>query len=75
MTPALQEAKPATELWRKLEIKPMSNDEKRKEVEELIDKAAQALKSEDALRFSQAACNVANAMCAIKTAQGKPIGG
>ena len=48
----------------------MSND-KTKEVEELIEKAAKADKSEDAMRFSQAACNAANAMCALKTAQGK----
>ncbi len=40
--------------------------EKRKEVETLIDKAANAVTSMDALRFSQAACNVANAMCAMK---------
>ena len=39
-----------------------------KEIEELIDKAAKADKSEDALRFSQAACNAANAVCAMKTA-------
>ena len=44
--------------------------DKSKEVETLIDKAADALKSEDALRFSQAACNAANAMCAVKTATG-----
>jgi hypothetical protein len=48
----------------------MTNNDKRSEVEKLIDKAAEAEKSEDALRFSQAACNAANAMCAIKTAQG-----
>jgi len=42
--------------------------DKSKEVEQLIDKAAKAEKSEDALRFSQAACNAANAMCAAKTA-------
>lgn len=40
--------------------------DKTKEIEALIDKAAQCMKSEDALRFSQAACNVANAMCAAK---------
>jgi hypothetical protein len=34
-------------------------------VKEMIDKAAKAEKSEDALRFSQAACNAANAMCAL----------
>lgn len=33
-------------------------------VEKLIDKAAEAEKSEDAMRFSQAACNAANALCA-----------
>lgn len=42
--------------------------DKTKEVEKLIDKAAQAEKSEDALRFSQAACNAANAMCAVVSA-------
>ena len=41
--------------------------DKSKEVEDLIDKAAKAEKSEDALRFSQAACNAANAMCAAQT--------
>ena len=35
------------------------------EVKEMITKAAKAEKSEDALRFSQAACNAANAMCAV----------
>ncbi len=35
------------------------------EVKELITKAAKAEKSEDAIRFSQAACNAANAMCAL----------
>lgn len=42
--------------------------DKTKEVETLIDKAAKADKSEDALRFSQAACNAANAMCSVKHA-------
>lgn len=45
------------------------NNYKVTEVESLIDKAASAEKSEDALRFSQAACNAANAMCALKSAQ------
>lgn len=36
-------------------------------VKDMIDKAAKADKSEDALRFSQAACNAANAMCALAT--------
>lgn len=42
-------------------------DDKSKEVAELIDKAAKADKSDDALKFSQAACNAANAMCAVKS--------
>jgi hypothetical protein len=43
----------------------MNSDNKRKETELLVDKAATAEKSEDALRFSQAACNVANAMICV----------
>ena len=38
-------------------------------VEALNKKAADAEKSEDALRFSQAACNIANAMCAVKSSE------
>jgi hypothetical protein len=34
-------------------------------VEKLIARAADADKSEDAMRFSQAACNAANALCAM----------
>lgn len=45
--------------------------DKTKEVEQLIDKAANAEKSEDAIRFSQAACNSANALCALKAATAK----
>lgn len=45
--------------------------DKSKEVEVLIDKAAKAEKSEDALRFSQAACNSANALCSLKIAMQK----
>jgi hypothetical protein len=37
-------------------------------VDKLIAAAAGSLKSDDALRFSQAACNVANAMCAVGSA-------
>jgi hypothetical protein len=33
-------------------------------VEKLIEKAAKAEKSDDAMRFSQAAANAANALCA-----------
>jgi hypothetical protein len=36
------------------------------EVELLLEKAAAAEKSEDAMRFSQAACNAANAFCALR---------
>jgi hypothetical protein len=46
----------------------MNIDDKRTQIELLIDKAAKAEKSEDALRLSQAACNAANAMlCALNT--------
>ena len=41
-------------------------------VNTLIDKAAKADKAEDAMKFSQAACNAANAMCAL--ASEKTIG-
>lgn len=36
-----------------------------KNVERLIEKAASAQKSDDAMKFSQAACNAANALCAL----------
>jgi hypothetical protein len=39
------------------------------EVKEMITKAAKADKSDDALKFSQAACNAANALCAIESAK------
>lgn len=42
--------------------------DKSKEVETLIDKAAKAPSAVDALQFSQAAANAANAMCALKQA-------
>ena len=38
-----------------------------KHVQDMIEKAAKADKSDDALKFSQAACNAANAMCALKS--------
>lgn len=38
-----------------------------KEVESLVKKAAGAEKSDDALKFSQAACNAANAMACLAT--------
>lgn len=43
--------------------------DKQVEIALLIDKAAQAEKSEDALRFSQAACNAANAVCTTINAE------
>ena len=39
------------------------------EVESLVKKAAAAEKSDDALKFSQAACNAANAMACLRTIQ------
>lgn len=36
-----------------------------KEVKELVEKAAAADKSEDAMRYSQAACNASNAMIGL----------
>lgn len=44
----------------------MSDSSKR--IEQLIAKAADAEDSGDAMRFSQAAANAANALCAVKTA-------
>jgi hypothetical protein len=39
-----------------------------KYVEDLIVKAAKSEKADDALKFSQAACNAANALCALGVA-------
>ena len=47
----------------------MKTDVKREEVELLIDKAAKADDSGDALRFSQAACNAANAMACVSNTE------
>lgn len=38
------------------------------EVEAMIKKASAADKAEDAMKFSQAALNAANAMCSLETA-------
>ena len=43
--------------------------DKESQISGLIDKAAEAEKSEDALRFSQAATNAANAMCAVASSK------
>ncbi len=42
--------------------------DKTKEIETLIEKAAAADVASEALHFSQAACNVANAMCSAASA-------
>ncbi len=39
------------------------------EIRALVAKAANAAKSEDAMRFSQAACNAANAMACVHNVQ------
>jgi hypothetical protein len=38
-------------------------------VEALIQKAAKSEKADDALKFSQAACNAANALCSLNHAK------
>jgi hypothetical protein len=45
------------------------SEKEENEVNELIAKATRANDSGDALKFSQAACNVANALCALATAK------
>jgi hypothetical protein len=47
------------------------------EVKKLITKAAETDKADEALKFSQAACNAANAMCSMASAKKieKPPGG
>jgi hypothetical protein len=40
-----------------------------KEVKSLVEKAEQAQTADDALKFSQAACNSANAMAALANAK------
>jgi hypothetical protein len=39
------------------------------QVKSLVNKAEQAEKADDALKFSQAACNAANAACAANSSQ------
>jgi hypothetical protein len=45
------------------------DNQKKREIERLIDRAAASERSEDAMRFSQAACNAANALVAMSTAR------
>jgi hypothetical protein len=39
------------------------------QIEELIDKAAKSTTADDAMKFSQAALNAANALCALGVAK------
>jgi hypothetical protein len=48
------------------EIEPVN--EQKKQIETLVKKAAEAVDANDAMKFSQAATNAANAMCALQTA-------
>lgn len=43
-----------------------------KHVEELVSKAAKAAKSEDAMRFAQAALNAANAVIGLSDLKNRP---
>ena len=43
--------------------------ERRDDVEKLIERAAEATRADDAMKFSQAASNAANALCAMKAAE------
>lgn len=47
----------------------MNNDALETHVKSMIAKAADSPKSDDALKFSQAACNAANAMCSLATSR------
>lgn len=46
----------------------MTTTKKTDHVEDLLKKATGAKDSGDAMRYAQAACNAANALCAVKTA-------
>lgn len=43
--------------------------EARKQIETLVSKASQADKADDAMKFSQAALNAANALCSLFVAE------
>lgn len=45
----------------------------KKHVEDMIAKAGGAEKADDALKFSQAALNAANAMCSLSIAASTPL--
>lgn len=44
----------------------------RKNIETLIKKASEAHHSDDAMKFSQAAANAANALCALVNSESEP---
>lgn len=50
--------------------------ELQKQVEAMIKRAGESTKPDDAMKFSQAALNAANAMCSLNVvkAQGAPVG-
>jgi hypothetical protein len=45
-------------------------EDSKQHIATMIAKAAQAEHADDAMRFSQAACNAANALCALKASAG-----
>ena len=47
----------------------MKTEEVMKHIAALIEKAGRAQNAADALHFSQAACNAANALCAVRAAE------
>jgi len=49
----------------------MKTQELVKQVESMISRAAEAERSEDALKFSQAACNAANAMAQLQNVESR----
>ena len=59
-----------SELWKAMtgiaESIEATQKELTKEIEVMVEKAAKAEKSDDALKFSQAACNAANAINCVK---------
>lgn len=40
-----------------------------KQVETLVKKASEAATADDAMKFAQAACNAANAMCSVASSK------
>jgi len=55
---------PLTKASHLVELEPM--EKSKKYIKELIEKASKAEKSEDAMRFSQAACNAGNAIAVLE---------